>query len=355
MLLENHTDVCLLMDGHAELLPWGIALIGTDIALCIAERTDPWMIETHYWNKKSRHLWLSLGDRIVLLQQEYAHSLPEDFNTQIRIIPNAILNEHTANLLRIPYFNSKNAPFTIKSYQRRPTAVCIASRLDDKVKQISLCIKAFALLPKSCNHWTLEIYGDGEDKAKLVSMANDFNVQDRVHFHGFVHDITKHLNQGQIFAIPSAFEGFPNALLDAMQSGLPAIGFEQCRALRGIMGDKNIGLLAPDMTAECYAKTLALLMIDTNLRFQLARNAHRLSKEYDLTKILPMWDKTLLECATEPLKRHTTFSKDKIQQLHLAMKDIIISKRQHIANTIPHLRERCKSSHPPQNTALQQG
>lgn len=339
LLLSNDIGVCLLMGSNADFVPWLLAVEGTNIALCHYELTDPWRTENLLWNREDRLTCLSMADRIVLQQELYMPSLPAELRERARIIPNALLTRSAAlQLGLVPKVDSSTAPFSANNFLCRRPSVVIASRLVDAVKQVSLCIRAFSLLPESCKHWMLDIYGDGEDKAMLSALVDTLNLHDRVFFHGFAVDITERMAQGQIFAIPSAFEGFPNALLDAMQAGLPSVAFAQCRALRGIIVEKEMGVLAPTMTPESYASALARLMRDENLRVHLAANAYRHLSDYRSEKVLPLWVAVLQECIKEPRKQHQTAERQATDHLRCLLRKSCQAKKKHMLRIVSEVR-----------------
>jgi glycosyltransferase involved in cell wall biosynthesis len=68
-----------------------------------------------------------------------------------------------------------------------------------------------------------EIIGDGPRRAALVRQVNLRGLRNRVHFLGERADIPARLAAADLFVLPSRTEAFPNALLEAMASGLPVI------------------------------------------------------------------------------------------------------------------------------------
>ena len=67
------------------------------------------------------------------------------------------------------------------------------------------------------------IIGVGQMYYKLNEMARQLDVLDIVHFMGVRADIPQVLAASDIFLFTTNFEGFPNALLEAMAAGLPVI------------------------------------------------------------------------------------------------------------------------------------
>jgi L-malate glycosyltransferase len=67
------------------------------------------------------------------------------------------------------------------------------------------------------------IAGHGEEEQTLKDLAVQLGVGDIVHFLGLRHDVPVLLKSSNVFCYTTLFEGFPNALLEAMAAGLPII------------------------------------------------------------------------------------------------------------------------------------
>ncbi len=88
----------------------------------------------------------------------------------------------------------------------------------------SCLIKAMGLVTrKSSLNIDLHIVGDGHLLDSLKNQAFDEGVADRVIFHGQVANPFPLLCQADLFCLPSLYEGLPNALLEAMAVGVPAM------------------------------------------------------------------------------------------------------------------------------------
>lgn len=85
-------------------------------------------------------------------------------------------------------------------------------------------INAFANLDDR-QGFILRMCGDGPMLDKMKQLAVDLNISGEVEFMGRVNNVNYHLTEASIFVLPSVLEGFPNALCEAMSSGLPAICF----------------------------------------------------------------------------------------------------------------------------------
>jgi glycosyltransferase involved in cell wall biosynthesis len=71
--------------------------------------------------------------------------------------------------------------------------------------------------------WTLDIVGDGEERARLEALAARHGLGDRVTFHGHQDDVGRFYAAADLFVFPSRMESFGLVLLEAMSHGLPAL------------------------------------------------------------------------------------------------------------------------------------
>lgn len=100
------------------------------------------------------------------------------------------------------------------------------SRLNER-KRVDVSIKAVKILYERDIDVSLDILGEGESKEKLIELAKNLNVEDRVFFQGYIREpeeIRKYLKQSDIFVMPSTGETFGLVYVEAMSQGLPIIG-----------------------------------------------------------------------------------------------------------------------------------
>lgn len=90
-------------------------------------------------------------------------------------------------------------------------------------------IRAFKSVVKKNPKAALVILGCGDMDEFLDKLILDINLENNVFKLGFKRNIYAYLQQADIFALPSIFEGFGNILLEAMACGLPIISCD-CKA-----------------------------------------------------------------------------------------------------------------------------
>lgn len=109
------------------------------------------------------------------------------------------------------------------------------------VKRARLCVEAFAEVLQHTMA-TLVMVGDGPDRAGCEALARELGIRDRVRFVGSQSDIEHLLRAADLFLLPSEFESFGLAALEAMASGVPAVA-TRAGGLPEVIQDEHDGLL----------------------------------------------------------------------------------------------------------------
>ena len=95
-------------------------------------------------------------------------------------------------------------------------------RLDLQKGQWHL-IKVFREFVKEVPSAKLVILGDGEYYDFYLEQIEKLNLQNNIILKGFVDNPLEEIQKSKIFVFPSLFEGFPNAIVEAMACGKPVI------------------------------------------------------------------------------------------------------------------------------------
>ncbi len=89
------------------------------------------------------------------------------------------------------------------------------------VKNHAFLLEAFALLAKERSDVKLLLVGEGDLQAQMQEKAQQLQVADQVLFVGAQYDTAPFYSVMDAFVLPSVFEGFPVALVEAQTNGLP--------------------------------------------------------------------------------------------------------------------------------------
>ena len=119
-----------------------------------------------------------------------------------------------------------------------------------------------------------ELVGGGPEMDALCRRARDRGVTHAFTFVGHRDDVAERLAAADMFVLPSRSEAFPNALLEAMATGLPVVA-SAVGGIPEIVEDDRTGLLVPAGDAGALAARLCRLMADPGLGTRLGDEARR--------------------------------------------------------------------------------
>ena len=131
-------------------------------------------------------------------------------------------------------------------------------------------IEAFAGLPKTVG---LVIVGDGPMRAQLEARVDKLHLRERTVFAGNQTDVVPWLQAIDLFALPSyANEGVPQALVQAMLTGLPCVTTD-VGSIAEVATDGRTALVVAPRDVPALRAALGRLLDDGVLREQLGTTA----------------------------------------------------------------------------------
>ncbi len=161
-------------------------------------------------------------------------------------------------------------------------------------KGFDLLIKAFARCGRRHPEWRLVVLGEGEERSNLESLIVGMGLEDRVQLAGKVPCPSQTLGQADLFVLSSRFEGFPNALIEAMANKLAVISTDCPNGPRDIVRDGVDGLLVPPEDINALAEGMDRLMADSGERQRLGDSAVEVLERFSIGKIMGMWDELVV-------------------------------------------------------------
>ncbi len=268
--LQPHKIISFVDEMNIAIL---LATLGLSIPVVISERTDPRRHSIGVLGNIGRRLIYPLAFRLVL-QGNYVRSCFPYLSQKTTVISN-------------PVAFPKDAASKIES----SFIIMLVGRLDCYKGHYEL-IQAFSTLAQKFPKWSLEIYGEGPEKDNLEKLIAKHSLQECAFLKGVSSPIQKELKRASLFAFPTHYEGFSNALAEAMALGLPVVASNCDGNLELVEHEKN-ALVFPVGDVDKLAEQLSLLMSDAELRVTLGKAARQSIKKFAPEKIYKMWDEVI--------------------------------------------------------------
>ena len=90
-----------------------------------------------------------------------------------------------------------------------------------RLKGLDTVLRALAQLKD--RPWTLDVIGDGPQRAEWETLTAELNLKERVAFHGFRDDVEDWMLRSSCLLFPSRHEGMGLVVLEALNTGLPVL------------------------------------------------------------------------------------------------------------------------------------
>jgi glycosyltransferase involved in cell wall biosynthesis len=176
-----------------------------------------------------------------------------------------------------------------------PTVITVGRLVEQK--GIDVLLAAWAKVAASLPDWRLALVGDGPLADELKEQASKLGIEGNVDWVGHVSDPFPLLRGAKLFVMTSRFEGTPNALLEAMACGLPAVVSDASPGPCELIGadESRAGLIVPVEDANATADAILRLVRDDALRRRFGLAARERVRSHDADHAIDAW-LSLLRC-----------------------------------------------------------
>jgi glycosyltransferase involved in cell wall biosynthesis len=154
----------------------------------------------------------------------------------------------------------------------QPTII-FAGRLVDQKDPLNL-LKGFRMVTEKLPEARLIVLGNGHLQDAMQAFIRSNGLQSRVSLLPGICDIRSHLRRAWVFALPSRYEGLPNAVLEAMAVGLPVVA-TSVGGVPEILRDGQTGLLVEPEDPVGLARALTGLLQNQSRREAMGEKARK--------------------------------------------------------------------------------
>lgn len=249
------------------------------VRIIAAERNGPSLYQHRHsaLSRLTSFALLHLADTITVQFAEYADGYPHTLRKRIAAIANPVPAQQSLANARGPNGAGRYA------------LLCV-TRLDPVQKRVGCLVRAFTRVAKKHASWDLTIVGDGPERVELQALVAALGLQHRVIFVASTPNVAETYSSANLFVIPSLWEGFPNALAEAMSHGLPAVGFRGAEGVSNLLQDGTSGWLAQGVDDdEALAVAMDEAMSDDDERERRGRLAAESMKAYGPAAQFDRW------------------------------------------------------------------
>lgn len=289
-ILRSRPDVVVTFIDRINIVTL-ISLFGTGIPVIVSERIHPgynpieraWLILRKWVYPFANVVTVQTNEGADWLRRHIWFSRPV-------VMPNAIRQSEDLG----------------EGILSRPTdgPFILAVGRFDKQKGFDLLLEAFRQTGLASQGWSLVILGEGPEGQALKEQADRLGIGQATVFPGFC-KVGPWLRAADIFVMSSRYEGFPNALLEAMQLGCACVSFDCPSGPRDLIESGKNGLLVPPQDVGALSKAICSLASDTSLRERLAAEAQAVQQKFNVVSIYTRWinliDATAPEYGRMPL------------------------------------------------------
>jgi glycosyltransferase involved in cell wall biosynthesis len=156
-------------------------------------------------------------------------------------------------------------------------------------KNYATALKAVAMLGDL--DFEYQIAGVGELSKPLLELQTQLRLQDKVRFLGYVENVPELLKSSDIFLMPSLWEGFGLAAVEAMNASLPMVVSDIAGLGEIVNSDPACALLVDPHSTESIAAGLRQLIGSEVMRMRLSQSGFAQAEKYSLDKMISEYRK----------------------------------------------------------------
>lgn len=247
-----------------------------NVPVVISERSDP--LKRGNIIKKICEFIYPKADCLVCQSKRVGNYFRKlDGKTNIKVIPNPVNLECVAQT--VP--------------EKRRKAIIAVGRLSTQ-KNYDLLIEGFQEIKSDYSDYIVEIYGQGPEYDNLNQKIKGLHLENNIFLMGIKSNVMQSVNDAKLYVMTSDYEGFPNALVEAMASGLPVISTDFPTGIaKELIKDGVNGYVIPRNDKTELAKAMVKILSNSELQESMSRENRKIVKHLDIDKIMDKWSAVL--------------------------------------------------------------
>lgn len=234
------------------------ALKGTGMKLVVSDRNSPLFVLPLWQRIWIRWAFFVKTPVMALAQTQAAKEAQQRYfgkNTQVVLFPN-LLDEIKGD--EIP--------------REREKIVLAVGRVTDHLKGLDWLFMVRSLVKNKEWKWVIA-GGTAEENPALFHELKALDLEGKITFLGKVKDLSEWYKKAGIFVMTSKSEGFPNAMAEAMQYGMPCVAYNFVGGAKDLISSNELGILVEYGNHHACAEALEELMLNDQKRMAMGHAA----------------------------------------------------------------------------------
>lgn len=224
------------------------------------------------WIRESEGQVVPRVDRIVFVSS-WAQSAIRAWMPNVDRVPGIVLN----NFVNVPQIDSPST--------NGGDLVTVGNL--EAVKNHRYLLRVLAAAKHAGHDYSLDVFGEGVERPRLLALADELGLGDRVRLRGFCSDVQERLPEYRVYLHASYSESSSLAIMEAMAVGLPVVS-SVAGALGELFDDPDHGRFWPIDDPESAARIL-IDFIESTAELERAGRAakEKFLREYDANVVAP--------------------------------------------------------------------
>lgn len=179
-------------------------------------------------------------------------------------------------------------PETIDDVPKDPGRIIFVGRLNYE-KRIDRLITAFSMIADKYPDWHVDIFGEGNEKQKLLSQISNLQLESRVVFHNPTKAIYDEYKRSEMLVLCSEHEAWSLVLVEAMSCGIPCVSMDCPNGPREIIINNVTGFLTKNGDVIELSEKIEWLILHERERKEMGAAARRSAESYKMSVVMNKW------------------------------------------------------------------